>query len=56
MNVKRFLISALLLGTIILSVSASVTDSVRIANLEEMQLAEVKAREDIVVKLTLYRV
>lgn len=51
MNVKRFLISALLLGTIILSVSASVTDSVRIANLEEMQLAEVKAREDIVVKI-----
>ena len=51
MNIKRFLISSLLLGTIILSVSASVTDSARITKLEEMQLAEVKAREDIVVKI-----
>ena len=39
------------MGTIILSVSASVTDSARITKLEEMQLAEVKAREDIVVKI-----
>lgn len=51
MNIKRFLFSILLLGTIILSVSATVTDSARIAKLEEMQLTEVKARENIVVKI-----
>lgn len=50
MNIKRFLISTLLLGSCILSVSATVTDSARIAKLEEIQLAEVKAREDLVVK------
>lgn len=51
MNIKRLLTSVLLLSTLIFSVSATTTDSARIAYLEESQLAEAKAREEIVIKI-----